>query len=175
MWVCNLLRGYFSLWRHCKVSLVYRIWVDGCCQLGMTSATHLEETLVVIGCDPVWFCGRLSLWLTTEVLCNAVGGGSLSEPLMGSDWLALGKIVRPVLWPSFVPSFFYVDSLSSKLCVQEGCFPSVKPWKESGTAHDFLKQFNGMGFLRISFVYGEVKVISTVVVLDDGFSRPLTS
>ena len=51
----------------------------------------------------------------------------------------------------------------------------MKPWKESGTAHDFLKQFNGMGFLRISFVYGEVKVISTVVVLDDGFSRPLTS
>lgn len=36
------------------------------------------------------------------------------------------------------------------------------------------KTRNGMGFLRISFVYGEVKVTSVAVVLDDGFSRPLT-
>lgn len=63
--------------------------------------------------------------------------------------------------------------------MHEGCFPSVKPWKERGTpqalcSHGFLKHVNGMGFLRISFVYGEVKVIRVAVVLDDGFSRPLT-
>lgn len=72
-----------------------------------------------------------------------------------------------------------MPSLSRKTCVPEGCLPSVKTWKERGTpqalySHGFLKQFHGMGFLRISFVYGEVKVISAVVVLDRGFSGPLT-
>lgn len=61
-----LCRGIINL------ALAYGTWVDGCCQLGLTSATHLEETLVVTGCDSVWFCGRLSLLLTTEILCNAV-------------------------------------------------------------------------------------------------------
>lgn len=90
-----------------------------------------------------------------------------------------GKNCQTCVVAYLVPSFSSVDGLSRKPCVYEGCFPPVKPWKERGTpqvlcSHGFLTQFDGMDFLRISFVYGSAEVISAAVVLGDGFSRLLS-
>lgn len=89
-------KGLF--WHH-KFSLAYRIKVAVCCQLGMPSATHLEETLVswslsqAVGCDLFGF--------VVGCLPNQLFAVHLWWfPLWTSYglWVVLGKVVR-LLWP----------------------------------------------------------------------------
>lgn len=160
MWVYNL-QGIILLCR----GMINLPWFTG---FGWLAAVIRDDFCSSPGRDlsgnRLWF----SFGFVVDCLCDyllkffAMQWCSFTLWTSHGLWLALGKTIRPVLWPSLDSSFF------GETLERERGTP------QTSRSHGFLEQFNGMGFLRISFVYGEVKVISTAVVLDGGFSRPLT-
>lgn len=95
----------------------------------MTSATHLEETLVSLSQAVILF-GFVVDFLQ-PALCSAVVVVPSLNLLRALS--SIGKSCENVV-AFLVPSFTCVDGVPRKLCVCEGRFLPGKPWKERGSS-----------------------------------------